>query len=81
MNKIKYSDIINYYVKNDYRTRSDILIKLSKHVDKLYDNYIITTDERKKINTLISDTINKLNKQSKQGLSESIFAFAKTLEF
>ncbi len=28
----------------------------------------------------LTNTINKLNKQSKQGLSESIFAFAKTLE-
>jgi len=28
----------------------------------------------------LKNTINKLNKQSKQGLSESIFAFAKTLE-
>jgi endopeptidase La len=61
MNKIKYSDIVNSYLKFDYKFRTDIIIKLSLHVDKLYDNYIITTDERKKNNTLISDTINKLN--------------------
>ena len=61
MDKIKYSDIINHYLKIDYKLRSDILINLSQHIDKLYDNYILTTDERKKINTLINDTINNLN--------------------
>jgi endopeptidase La len=61
MEKIKYSDIINHYLKIDYKLRSDILINLSLHIDKLYDNYILTTDERKKINSLINDTINNLN--------------------
>lgn len=61
MKKIKYSDIINYYLKNDYKIKSDILINLSFHIDRLYDNYILTTDERKKINSLVNDTINNLN--------------------
>jgi endopeptidase La len=59
--KIKYSDIINFYLNKDYKLRSDILIRLSNHTDKLYENYIITTDERKKVTSLISDVINKLN--------------------
>jgi endopeptidase La len=61
MEKIKYSDVINYYLKNDYKIRSDILKKTSIHIDRLYDNYILTTDDRKKINNLLNDTINNLN--------------------
>jgi diguanylate cyclase (GGDEF)-like protein/PAS domain S-box-containing protein/putative nucleotidyltransferase with HDIG domain len=49
----------------------DVRNPLSKGVEKTAKAVGIKT---------LKNTINKLNKQSKQGLSESIFAFAKTLE-
>jgi diguanylate cyclase (GGDEF)-like protein/PAS domain S-box-containing protein len=50
----------------------DIKKPLSKSVEKAFKTVGIKS---------LKNTIIKLNKQSKQGLSESIFAFAKTLEF
>jgi len=61
MEYVNNKDIILYFLKKDYKFLSNIIINLSKHINKLYDNYIITTDERKKINIMLSDTINKLN--------------------
>ena len=61
METITYGDIIVYYLKKDYRVKSLLLNNLSIHVDDLYDNFVLTTDDKKKINTLISETINNLN--------------------
>jgi endopeptidase La len=61
MEYIKNKDIILYFLKKDYKFLSNIIIELSSHINKLYDNFIITTDERKKINIMLSDTINDLN--------------------
>jgi endopeptidase La len=61
MNIITYCDVIVYYLKKDYKEKSDILNNLSLHIDNLYDNYVLTTDDKKKLNTLISETINNLN--------------------
>jgi len=49
----------------------DIKSRLKKGVEKISKAAGVKT---------LKNTISKLNKQSKQGLSESIFAFAKTLE-
>ena len=59
---ITNGEIINYYLEDDYIKRSKILNRLSLHVDNLYDNYIISTEIKKKINTMINDTINNLNR-------------------
>jgi endopeptidase La len=61
MEKIKYIDIIQYFLKKEYKFLSNIITNLSLHINNLYENYIITTDERKKINIMLSDTINNLN--------------------
>jgi len=54
-------DIIVYYLKKDYRIKTSLLNNLSIHVDNLYDNFVLTTDDKKKINILINDSINNLN--------------------
>lgn len=57
-----FSDIIFYYLKQDYEKRTDILYNLSIHTEKIYENYVITTDDKKKILIMINDTINNLNR-------------------
>ncbi len=61
MNNRTYGDVIIYYLKKDYRDKSLLLNNLSSHIENLYDNFVLTTDDKKKINTLISETINNLN--------------------
>jgi len=61
MEYVNNKDIILYFLKKDYKFLSNIIINLSNHINRLYDNFIITTDERKRINIMLSDTINKLN--------------------
>ncbi len=61
METITYCEIIVYYLKKDYKVKSSLLNNLSIHVDDLYDNFVLTTDDKKKINTIISETINDLN--------------------
>jgi endopeptidase La len=62
MDKNNKESILIYYLKRDYKIRAHILNNLSIHIDNLYDNYVITTDDKKKINILVNDTINNLNK-------------------
>jgi endopeptidase La len=57
-----FSDIIFYYLKQDYEKRTDMLFNLSLHTEKIYDNYIITTDDKKKVLIMINDAINNLNR-------------------
>lgn len=61
MNNITYGGIISHYLKKDYMDKSIILNNLSLHVEYLYDNYILTTDNKSKMNILINETINVLN--------------------
>ena len=61
MENITYGDIIIHYLKKDYIFKSFLLKNLSVHIDNLYDNFVLTTDDKKKINTLVSETINDLN--------------------
>lgn len=58
---ITNSEIINYYLDKDYIDKSNILNRLSIHIDKLYEDYVITSEIKKRLNTLINDTINNLN--------------------
>jgi hypothetical protein len=60
--KLFFSDIIFYYLKQDYEKRTDILYNLSLHTEKIYESYIITTDDKKKVLIMINDTINNLNR-------------------
>jgi endopeptidase La len=61
MNKITYGELVLYYLKKDYTEASNVLNNLSIHVEILYDNFVLTTDDKRKINILINDTINLLN--------------------
>ena len=61
MEDIKYRDIILHYINKDYKYLSKIIGNISNHLINLYENYIITTDDKKKINILLSDVINNLN--------------------
>jgi endopeptidase La len=55
-------DLVINFLKKDYKMRSEIATNLSLHVEKLYDNYIIGTDEKKKIQKSVSELINMINK-------------------
>ena len=56
MNNISYGDVIAYYLKKDYREKSLLLNNLSSHIDNLYDNFVLTTDDKKKINMFLLNT-------------------------
>ena len=73
MENITYKDIILYYVKKDYKYISNIILNISNHITNLYDNYVLTSDERKKINNLISDIINNLNEKYNNVSSKNFF--------
>jgi endopeptidase La len=55
-------NILIYFLKRDYKKRASVLNNLSLHINNLYDNYVITTDDRKKINIIVNESINQLNK-------------------
>jgi hypothetical protein len=61
MNSIFYDNVILHYLKKDYEAKSIILNNLSIHIENLYDNFVLTTDDKRKINILVNDTINLLN--------------------
>lgn len=60
--KLSYNDVILYYLNKDYNDRIEILYNLSLHVEKIYDNFILTFEDRRKIILNINELINKLNK-------------------
>ena len=68
MENIKYRDIILYYINKDYKYLSKIIGNLSNHLINLYETYIITTDDKKKINIMLSDIINNLNDKYNESL-------------
>jgi len=61
-NEILYNDIILYFLDKDYNDRVKILYNLSLHVEKNYDNYILSSEDKVKILLNINDNINQLNK-------------------
>jgi putative nucleotidyltransferase with HDIG domain len=75
MDLVNLADILMNKAKEGGGNRAystlDVRSPLSKGMEKISKAVGIKT---------LKNTINKLNKRSKQGLSESIFAFAKTLE-
>ncbi|MDP2831178.1 MAG: HD domain-containing protein, partial [Candidatus Omnitrophota bacterium] len=75
MDLVNLADILLNKAKENGGNRAcsslDLKNPLSKGTEKISKAAGIKT---------LKNTINKLNKQSKQGLTESIFAFAKTLE-
>ena len=61
-NTVYVNEIILYYLNKDYCKRAEIIYNLSLHIDRLYDYFIITDDDRKKIISIINNTLNQLNK-------------------
>ena len=51
-----------YYLRQNYKERIKIITGISSHTDKLYDNYIITLDQKKRLLKSASDTLNDINK-------------------
>jgi hypothetical protein len=47
MENIVKENIIIHYLKKDYKNRAGILNNLSLHINNLYDNYVLTTDDGK----------------------------------
>ena len=62
MEYITLCDIIVFYLKKDYRLTSQLLNNLSLHVDNLYDNFVLTHEDRRKIILQVNDLVNFLNK-------------------
>ena len=79
MENILQENILIYYLKKDYKIRAAILNNLSLHINNLYDNYVLTTDDRKKIIILVNETLNNLNKYYNTSVSE-IFNIDKNSE-
>jgi len=71
MDLVNLADVLLNKAKEGGGNRVYSSLDASKGIEKFSKTAGIKT---------LKNTINKLNKQSKQGLSESIFAFAKTLE-
>jgi endopeptidase La len=55
------NEISLYYLHNDYEKRTNLISNLSVHIEKIYDNYLITIDDRKKAVTMVSDILNQMN--------------------
>jgi endopeptidase La len=62
MSDLTIRDLVLHYLQKDYADRATIIGKLTNHVDKLYDNFVLTTDDRKRIMRNVSELINNLNK-------------------
>ena len=61
-NIVCYNDIILYYLNTDYVDRTNFLYNLSIHIEKLYDNFVLTHEDRRKIILQVNDLVNFLNK-------------------
>ena len=55
------NEIILYYLHNDYEKRAQLINNLSIHIEKLYDIFLITSDDRKKAISMINDILNEMN--------------------
>lgn len=58
---VSNNEIVLHYLQNDYEKRTNIIENLSAHIEKIYDIYLITSDDRKKAITMINDIINEMN--------------------
>jgi hypothetical protein len=55
------NEIVLYYLQNDYDKRVQLINNLSTHTEKLYDIYLITSDDRKKAITMLNEILNQMN--------------------
>jgi endopeptidase La len=62
MSELTVRDLIVHIMQKDYKIRSNISTNLSIHIEKLYDNYIIGSDEKKRLQKNINEIVNMLNK-------------------
>lgn len=58
---MSYNEIKMYYLHNDYEKRTELIHKLSLHIEHLYDIFLITSDDRKKALTMLNNLLNELN--------------------
>jgi hypothetical protein len=58
---VSNNEIVLYYLQNDYEKRTNIIENLSTHIEKIYDIYLITGEDRKKAITMINEIINEMN--------------------
>ena len=58
---VTINEVVLYYLHNDYEKRTHLLNNLSIHTEKLYDIFLITSDDRKKAITMINDILNQMN--------------------
>ena len=58
---MSYNEIKMYYLHNDYEKRTELIQKLSLHIEHLYDIFLITSDDRKKALTMLNNLLNELN--------------------
>jgi endopeptidase La len=80
-NIVYYNDIILYYLNKDYIAKTNFLYNLSLHIEKLYDNFILTFDDRRKVILQLNNLINNTNKfynDSIDKLSKNITKTKKT---
>lgn len=63
MTDLTVRDLVISFLQKDYKLRSEISVNLTSHLDRLYDNYIISTDDRKRGQKNVSEVVNNLNKQ------------------
>lgn len=62
MSNLTIRDLVLYYLQKDYTDRASIINRLTHHIEKLYDNFIITTEKKKDMQKLLNDLINILNR-------------------
>lgn len=89
--ELKITNTIELIIQKSYRTRGNVLSNLIIHIDKLYDNYIINNDQKKKLLNQINEIINQLNglyndliqdcsnNEKKSKKMEKVYTYIKTL--
>ena len=55
------NEVVLYYLHNDYDKRAQIINNLSIHTEKIYDIFLITSEDRKKAITMLNDILNQMN--------------------
>jgi endopeptidase La len=67
---VSSNEIVMYYLHNDYEKRTLLIQEISIHIEQLYDNYLITIDDRKKAMTMLNDLLNELNNYYNKSIIE-----------
>jgi hypothetical protein len=60
-NNVTTNEVVLYYLQNDYDKRVQIINNLSLHIEKLYDIFLITSDDRKKAISMLNEILNQMN--------------------